>query len=138
MPARDAFHDAVRHALEKDGWTITHDPLPIRAEFGQMYIDLGAEKVLAAEREGQKIAVEIKSFIQNSPISEFHTALGQFINYRTILAEQEPDRILYLAVPLDTYSSFFSLKIVQAILKENRLKLIVYRPQQEAITQWIS
>jgi hypothetical protein len=138
MPARDAFHDAVRHALEKDGWTITHDPFPIRAEFGQMYIDLGAEKVLAAERSGQKIAVEIKSFIQNSPISEFHTALGQFINYRTILAEQEPDRILYLAIPLDTYSSFFSLKLVQAIVKENRLKLIVYRPQQEAISQWIS
>lgn len=138
MPARDAFHDAVRHALEKEGWTITHDPFPIRAEFGQMYIDLGAEKVLAAERSGQKIAVEIKSFIQNSPISEFHTALGQFINYRTILAEQESDRILYLAIPLDTYSSFFSLKLVQAIVKENRLKLIVYRPQQEAISQWIS
>ena len=59
MPARDAFHDAVRHALEKDGWTITHDPFPIRAEFGQMYIDLGAEKVLAAEREGQKIALKL-------------------------------------------------------------------------------
>jgi hypothetical protein len=138
MPAREAFHDAVRHALEKDGWTITYDPFPIRAEFWQMYIDLGAEKVLAAERSGQKIAVEIKSFVQNSPISEFHTALGQFINYRTILAEQEPDRILYLAIPLDTYSSFFSLKLVQAIVKENRLKLIVYRPQQEAISQWIS
>lgn len=138
MPARDAFHNAVRHALEKDGWTITHDPLSIRAEFGQMYIDLGAEKVLAAERAGQKIAVEIKSFIQNSPISEFHTALGQFINYRTILAEQDPERILYLAVPIDTYSSFFSIKLVQTIVAENNLKLIVYRPQQETISQWIS
>ncbi|TVP66552.1 MAG: fatty-acid oxidation protein subunit alpha, partial [Leptolyngbya sp. LCM1.Bin17] len=112
--------------------------LPMRAEFGQIYIDLGAEKVLAAERGGQKIAVEIKSFIQNSPISEFHTALGQFINYRTILAAQDPDRILYLAVPLDTYSSFFSLKLVQSIVTENRLKLIIYRPQQEVISQWIS
>lgn len=138
MPARDAFHNAVRHALEKDGWIITHDPLSIRAEFGQMYIDLGAEKVLAAERAGQKIAVEIKSFIQNSPISEFHTALGQFINYRTILAEQDPERILYLAIPIDTYSSFFSIKLVQTIVAENNLKLIVYRPQQETITQWIS
>ena len=138
MPARDAFHDAVRHGLEKDGWTITHDPLTIRAEFGQMYIDLGAEKILAAERGSQKIAVEIKSFIQNSPISEFHTALGQFINYRTILAEQDPDRILYLAIPRDTYSSFFSLKLIQSIVLENRLKLIVYRPEQEVISQWIS
>ncbi len=138
MPARDAFHDAVRHALAKDGWTITHDPFPIRAEFGQMYIDLGAEKVLAAERAGQKIAVEIKSFVQGSPVSEFHTALGQFINYRTILADQEPDRVLYLAIPLDTYNSFFLLTTVQAILKENRLKLIVYNSRQETISQWIN
>ena len=138
MPARDAFHDAVHHALEKDGWTITHDPFPIRAEFGRMYIDLGAEKVLAAEREGQKIAVEIKSFIQGSPVSEFHTALGQFINYRTILADQEPERILYLAIPADTYNSFFVLATVQAIVKENRLKIIVYNSRQEKISQWIS
>lgn len=138
MPARDAFHYAVRHALEKDGWIITHDPFPIRAEFGQMYIDLGAEKILAAEREGQKIAVEVKSFIQNSPVSEFHTALGQFINYRTVLAEQDPARILYLAIPLETYNSFFLLTTVQSIIRENRLKLIVYHPQQEAIAQWIS
>ncbi|WP_347404104.1 element excision factor XisH family protein [Nodosilinea sp. P-1105] len=110
----------------------------MRAEFGQMYIDLGAEKILAAERGSQKIAVEIKSFIQNSPISEFHTALGQFINYRTILAEQDPDRVLYLAVPRDTYSSFFSLKLIQSIVVENRLKLIVYRPEHEVISQWIS
>jgi hypothetical protein len=138
MPARDAFHDAVRHALEKDGWKITHDPFPIRAEFGQMYIDLGAEKVLAAEREGQKIAVEIKSFIQASPVSEFHMALGQFINYRTILADQEPDRVLYLAIPIDTYNSFFLLHTVQEIVRENRLKLIVYNSRQETISQWIS
>lgn len=138
MPARDAFHDAVRHALEKDGWTITHDPLLIRAEFGRMYIDLGAEKVLAAEREGQKIAVEIKSFVQGSPVSEFHTALGQFINYRTILADQEPERILYLAIPADTYNSFFVLTTVQIIVKENRLKIIVYNSRQETISQWIS
>ncbi|WP_008309140.1 element excision factor XisH family protein [Leptolyngbya sp. PCC 6406] len=138
MPARDTFHNAVRHALEKDGWTITHDPFPIRAEFGQMYIDLGAEKVLAAEREGQKIAVEIKSFVQGSPVSEFHTALGQFINYRTILVEQDPERTLYLAVPTDTYDSFFALRTVQSIITENHLKLIVYSSGQEVISQWIN
>jgi hypothetical protein len=94
--------------------------------------------ILAAEREGKKIAVEIKSFIQGSPISEFHTALGQFINYRAVLSEKEPDRVLYLAVPQETYRSFFSLKIIQGVITENRLKLIVYQPQQEAISQWIN
>lgn len=30
MPAKDLFHQAVRHALEKEGWIITYDPLHIR------------------------------------------------------------------------------------------------------------
>lgn len=94
--------------------------------------------MLAAEREGQKIAVDIKSFVRGSPVSEFHTALGQFINYRTILADQEPERILYLAIPADTCNSFFVLTTVQAIVKENRLKIIVYNSRQETISQWIS
>ena len=29
MPALDQDHHIVRHALEKDGWTITHDPLTL-------------------------------------------------------------------------------------------------------------
>jgi hypothetical protein len=26
MPAKDIYHDAVKNALIKDGWTITADP----------------------------------------------------------------------------------------------------------------
>lgn len=54
MPERDFFHDAVKSALVKEGWTITNDPLFI--EFGgiDLYVDLGAEKVLAAEKDGRK------------------------------------------------------------------------------------
>ncbi len=88
----------------------------LRYELGNLYIDLGAEKVLAAEREGQKIAVEVKSFLQNSTISEFHTALGQFISYRTLLRDQYPEYVLYLAVPLDTYTSFFATQLAQSII----------------------
>lgn len=124
MSRKDTFHDIVRRALEKDGWTITHDPLLLRYELGNLYVDLGAEKVLAAERDGQKIAVEIKSFLQNSAISEFHKALGQFISYRTLLTEQYPDFILYLAVPLDTYTSFFATQLIQSIIRSQQLKLI--------------
>ncbi len=84
MPAKDIFHDAVKNALIKESWTITDDPLYL--EFGgvDMYVDLGAEKLIGAEKEGKQIAVEIKSFLQQSLISEFHNALGQFINYRTV------------------------------------------------------
>jgi hypothetical protein len=136
MSRKDTFHDIVRRALEKDGWTITHDPLLLRYELGNLYIDLGAEKVLAAERAGQKIAVEVKSFLQNSAVSEFYTALGQFISYRILLAEQYPDYVLYLAVPLDAYTSFFATHLAQGIIQSQQLKLIVYKPEQEVIDQW--
>ncbi|MBD2518264.1 hypothetical protein H6G93_25475 [Nostoc sp. FACHB-973] len=45
MPAKDLFHNVVRYALEKEGWTITHDPLHLRVGKIDMYIDLGAEQV---------------------------------------------------------------------------------------------
>ncbi|MFN6035936.1 MAG: element excision factor XisH family protein, partial [Dolichospermum sp.] len=136
--ARDRFHNAVKTGLEKQGWKITHDPLTVSFELGDMYIDLGADKILAAERENEKIAVEIKSFFNTSAISEFHTALGQFINYRLALSEQEADRTLYLAVPIDTYTSFFTIRLVQNIIKTYQLKLITYQPETEDIIQWIN
>ena len=136
MAARDIFHRAVRNALEKDGWTITDDPLEVEIGGVEMYIDLGAERLLAAQRAGQKIAVEIKSFIGPSNISVFHTALGQFFNYRIALEEQDPNRVLYLAVPSGTYQSFFQKKFVQIVVERSYLKLIVYVPIDEVIVTW--
>jgi XisH protein len=96
--AKDIFHDVVKRALQKEGWQITHDPFALKVGTVEMFIDLGAERLLGAERDGTKIAVEIKSFLANaSAISEFHTALGQFINYRAALKLSEPERILFLA-----------------------------------------
>mgnify|MGYP000052300417 FL=1 len=136
MSAKDATHNVVRKALEKDGWTITQDPYYIKVGGVELYIDLGAEAMVAAEREGQKIAVEIKSFLGASSISEFHTALGQFFNYRLALEEKEPDRELYLAVPLNTYNDFFSLQFIQKVV-QTALKLLIYDEQAEVISQWI-
>ncbi|NEO83675.1 MAG: fatty-acid oxidation protein subunit alpha [Spirulina sp. SIO3F2] len=137
MSRKDTFHDIVRHALEKDGWTITHDPLLLFYELGKLYVDLGAEKFLAAERQNQKIAIEVKSFVQPSAISEFHKALGQYLTYRSLLQEQYPEHHLYLAVPTDAYASIFATKVVQKTINEQNLKLIIYQPNQEAIAQWI-
>jgi len=57
MPAKDIAHDAVKQALEKENWTITHDPLYVQLEDIDLYIDLAAEKLLAAEKNGRRIAV---------------------------------------------------------------------------------
>jgi XisH protein len=92
--AKERFHDAVKHALEKGGWLITHDPylVPI-SEAVKLKINLGAENAIAAQRDQEKIAVEIKNFIADSDISEFHAALGQYLNY--IQAKTENPNELY-------------------------------------------
>jgi hypothetical protein len=139
MSAKDVFHKVVKKALQKDGWQITHDPLSISVGGVNVSIDLAAEKLIAAEREGEKIAVEVKSFLEkSSAISEFHTALGQFINYRGALRRRQPERILYLAVPLTTYKTFFQLDFPQAMIEENQVKMIIYDVEEEVIFKWIN
>ncbi len=139
MSAKDVFHEVVKKALQKDGWQITHDPLSISVGGVNLSIDLAAEKLIAAEKEGEKIAVEIKSFLErSSAISEFHTALGQFINYRGALRRRQPDRVLYLAVPLTTYKTFFNLDFPRDMIEENQVKMIIYDVEHEVITEWIN
>ncbi|QLE58362.1 XisH family protein [Nostoc sp. TCL26-01] len=138
MPAKDAFHELVKIALENEGWTITHDPYHIDLGFVDFYIDLGAERLIAATRDGEKIAVEIKTFLAASTISEFHIAIGQFINYRIALEEEEADRRLYLAVPLDIYKRFFKYPFIQTVIRRNQIPLLVYDIKKQEVAQWIS
>ena len=136
--AKDVFYQQVKKALIKNGWIITDDPLTIRiSEAIKLQIDLATENAIAAERDTEKIAVEIKSFIAGSDISEFHTALGQYLNYVQALEEHEPERIVYLAVPEETYKDFFQLTFVQRTIKRYQMKLIVYEPNKEEIISWI-
>lgn len=135
--AHDIFYDVVRTALTKDGWVITHDPYLVSVGGIDVQIDLGVEKLLAAEKGMQRIAVEIKSFVKSSAISEFHMALGQYLNYQQALDSVDPERQLYLAIPRDTYTTFFQLPFLQHSITRHRLALLIYHPQQEVITQWI-
>jgi hypothetical protein len=135
--AKDIYHDTVRIALEKDGWTITQDPLRLTIGGRGVYVDLGAEKLIVAERKGRKIAVEIKSFIGASPVKDLEGALGQYILYEDILARNQPDYTLYLAVREEIYIDFFSEEIVQLLLENKRMKIMVFDPIQEVITKWI-
>lgn len=138
MPAKDLYHDRVKNALIKDGWTITDDPYFIKYEDAELYADLAAEKPLAAERQGQKIVVEIKSFVGKSLMYDFHSALGQYIVYRKLIQLTEPEYKLYLAVDDVVYGEFFQRKSVQAVSSENHLMLIVVDMEKEEIQQWIS
>lgn len=135
--AKDLFHDCVKAALIDEGWYITHDPYELRLGGVEMYIDLAAEPLIAAQREQLKIAVEIKSFVSPSNISDFHLAHGQFLDYRYALEEEEPDRFLYLAVPQKVYQSFFSLQFIQRVVQRSQISLIVYNPDEVKILKWI-
>lgn len=137
MSAKDIFHDTVRSALEKDGWTITHDPLFIKVTSKvKTQIDLGAEKLLSAERGMHKIAVEVKSFVGLSAVSEFHTAVGQFLNYRVALKKIKSERVLYLAVPTDIYQDFFTDSFVQTVLERYQIKMLIFNVKGQEITLW--
>jgi hypothetical protein len=139
--AKDRFYPQVKTALTKEGWNITHDPLKLDIGGVKLEVDLGAERtvegILAAERDNEKIAVEVKSFISPSPTNELHTALGQFIAYRLALSELEPDRKLYLAIPIATYSDFFQRPFPKRLIQDNGVALMVYDPIAKEILQWL-
>lgn len=138
MAQRDLFHEAVKVALQKDNWVITDDPLKVEAGGAKFEIDLGAESLLAAERAGEKIAVEIKTFLGDSPITDYHAALGQFLNYRLALELNQSDRQLYLAVPVAVYEALFQREFLQISVERYQINRIVYDPINEVIVQWIN
>jgi len=137
MAAKDRFHTVVRTALEKEQWKITDDPLKLEVGGTKFEIDLGAEQLLVAERGEEKIAVEIKTFLSDSPLTDYHAALGQFLNYRLALEISEPRRTLYLAVPVRAYEAFFKREFAQISLERYQIRLIIYNPIPEIIVQWI-
>jgi len=137
LPAKDIYHETVKKALIKDGWTITHDPLILRWGTTDVYVDLGAEELFAAEKEGGKIAVEIKSFVGKSNVDDLEKALGQYVLYYDILEKSEPDRILYLAVHEEVFQDIFEEPIGKLLLDNERLKIIVFDRKLEVIKKWI-
>lgn len=138
--AKDLFHQNARQALEKEGWEISADPLRIYiSKKDYLEIDLAAENVFMAEKGQEKIAVEVKSFIRKSFISAFHEAMGQYLDYRSALADEEPDRTIYLAIPKDAFDNeLFQGAFVQKRLKEESINLIVFDISTNSILKWIN
>ena len=98
---------------------------------------MGAEKLFATEKQGRKIAVEVKSFVSASPVNDLEEAVGQYIIYEDILDRLEPERIIYLAIRAEVYAQIFSEPIGQLLLEKKRFKLIVFDSLKETIVRWI-
>ena len=137
MPRKDTYHDAVKNALIKNGWIITHDPYLMEYQKETLYVDIGAEAAIGAEKEGRKIAVEIKSFLGKSGITDMYHALGQYIFYRTLVERDEPDRVLFLAMPKEAYAAVLDTPEGRKLITKEHLKIVLYDSKQETIDQWI-
>jgi len=136
--ARDIIHEAVLVALVKDGWSVTDDPLIVAIEDNSpLEIDLGAEKIFAAEKGKEKIAVEVKSFVRRSFINEFHTAIGQYLNYRGALKDNNTAREMILAISEEVYYKMDKVGFVRRRISEFDIKLLVVDIANKEITQWI-
>jgi hypothetical protein len=137
MPQLDIIHNAVKNSLIKAGWTITDDPYIIQYRSTKLYADLGAERPIAAEREQEKIVVEVKSFVSASQFQDLKEALGQYDIYRYLLEESKIDRKLYVAISALIYNTFFQRDVIQLIIKKHQLPMIIVDTELEEILQWI-
>jgi hypothetical protein len=137
MPRRDIIHQAVRNALVKDGWRITADPLLLEYGAEDLFIDLAAERLLAAERGASRIAVEVKSFVGRSPLNDLQNALGQYALYLSVLEVVDSERRLYLAIGRSTYDELAELETFRLVVRRFQVSLVVVSLGAEEITEWI-
>lgn len=138
MPRLDRFHHEVRRALEKDGWVITHDPYFMSYGSKRLFVDLGAETIISAEKDSRKIAVEIKTFTGASDVHDLEQAVGQYVVYQQVLSREDKERQLFLAVPSYAADAVFSIELGQLMLENKVLSLMVFDPKTEEIIQWFN
>ncbi|PZO37259.1 MAG: fatty-acid synthase [Shackletoniella antarctica] len=141
------MHYAVRQALVKDGWSITNDPYVISYGEHFLFIDLGAAETLGdngvesrfigAQRGVSQIAVEVKEFRRASAIADLEQAIGQYVLYRLLLNQVDPDRELYLAIGEATFAEIFNEPIGELVIRELPLNLLIVDVERSEVKQWI-
>lgn len=137
MPKPDIYYSHVKESLIKDGWTITHPSYTLRIGKKRLFADLGAERLISAERGTEKIAVEIKSFLSPSDVYDLEQMLGQYVLYRRLIARREPERILYVAVTQATYEEVFQTELGEVLMVDEKVYLFVFDEKRKEIIQWL-
>ena len=147
MPQRDATHDLIKQAIIQDGWTITDDPYVISYGERFLFVDLGATqyaslkgiqgRFIGACKDSSRIAIEIKEFRGRSIIADLEQTIGQYVLYRLLLNQVDPEREIYLAITDVTYDNIFAEQIGKLVISELPLKLLIVDINTVKIKQWI-
>lgn len=135
--ARNKIHTPVKEALISEGWIVTDDPLYIKVGILTVFVDLGAERVFGAEKGGERIAVEVKTFGNPSFMTALYEAIGKYVVYRKALILDESDRTLFLAMPEDIYDRYAKEPLFTECLSDEKINLILFETNIEKITKWI-
>jgi hypothetical protein len=134
MPAKDIYHDAVVNALRKDGWTILDEQHALGLGGRIVWVDIRA----AQESTNRIILVEVKSFYNIlSPIEAIANAIGKYVLYRAILEAKGMQEDLFLAVPRSAYDGIFGEEVGEALIRQVKIKFLVFDAEKEQIAQWI-
>lgn len=147
MPPRDIIHNIVKQAITKDGWEVTDDPYVISYGERFLFVDLGVTelntfeqsqgRIIGAERNNNRIAIEIKEFRGRSAIGDLEQAIGQYVLYRLLLNKVEPGREIYLAITDITYDEIFSEPLGKVVINDLPLKLLVVDIEKAEVKEWI-
>jgi hypothetical protein len=135
MPRRDLYHNTVRNALIKDGWTITRDPFMLGDPKLRVYADLCVTKTTDTDAQ-ITLTIEVKVFGTASHATELEKAVGQYVLYRSILKHANSPIQTYLAIPTQIHRTFFQHRIVQNLIKDEQIRLLIFNPDTETIEQW--
>jgi hypothetical protein len=139
VPARNIYHDAVVEALVADGWTITHDPLAVQIGLRRLFVDLSADRMaIGAERAGERIAVEVQSFLSKSDVDDLYRAVGQYVVYKLLLDREPLGRVLYLGVTTEVDAGILAEPLGRLVLTELGIRLMVFDPDERRVIRWTS
>lgn len=128
--ADDKILKDFKKALQSQGWTVQPKSMSVRESGFQFYIDV------EAERAGQKIAVEVKSWL-NDFNEDWFQAMGQYCTYQDVLGRKAPNYELWLVMAEDRYIEYGSTQLIQNLKRKNSIKFIIFNQYSNTITQWI-
>jgi XisH protein len=136
MPMLDQCHEQVVRALQKDGWTVRPTPFYTGFDRRKVFIDIQALQQKNGSAQGI-VVVEVKCFLDPHNITtDFYTAIGQYLVYRTILRQTQNAMPLYLAVSEIIFQTVFD-ETAHLILNESKIKVLVVDMNREKIVRWI-